>query len=83
MAGSFSFSFHYRSLAAAVAGALVELHAPTGQIIDINPAYVSSMRAPLDTSGRWARGVRCIIVMANGRFNAVAEDCDTVREKMK
>lgn len=75
-------------LASLLAISLVELHGPTGQLIEINPAEVSSLRTPLDsnftTSQRhWAKGAHCIIVMSNGGFIAVAEECATVRDKLK
>jgi len=66
-------------LAAAIA--LIELHGPSGQVVGINPAEISSVRSPIEDSGRWAEGAHCVIVMTNGRVNAVAEDCDTVMRK--
>jgi len=74
------------SLALILALVFVELHGPTGQVLEINPAEVSSLREPLDESvGRhhWGRGTHCVVVMANGGFNAVAEDCATVLKKLE
>lgn len=69
--------------AAALALALVELHGPTGQVLDINPALVSSLRMPIDTGGQhWGKNVRCILVMSYGGFVAVAEDCALVVRKL-
>jgi len=62
--------------------ALVELHGPTGQVIAINPEQVSSLRAPLDVKGHWGQRTRCVVVMSNGRFNAVTEDCVTVERML-
>jgi hypothetical protein len=62
--------------------ALVELHGPSGQVLQINPAEVSSLRAPVDATGHWGEGTRCVIVMTNGRSNAIAEDCDTAARKL-
>jgi len=67
---------------AIAAVALVELHAPSGQVIAINPSQVSSLRAPLDVSGHWGKGTRCVVVMSNGGFNAVVEDCATVERML-
>jgi hypothetical protein len=66
-------------LAALLAVAFVELHGPSGQVLEINPALVSSIRQPLDVAGprHWAHGTRCVIVMSNGMFLAVSEDCPT------
>ena len=74
--------------AAVLAGAgvtLVELHGPGGQPLDINPAEVSSVRAPLNGGNRahWGPDTRCVLVMSNGRFNAVTESCETVLEKLR
>jgi hypothetical protein len=71
-------------VALAVAVALVEFHGPAGHRIEINPAEVSSLREPMDIPrGHWARGTRCVIIMTNRMFNAVAEDCLTVEQKLE
>lgn len=64
--------------------ALVELHTPNGRLIEINPAEVSSLRTPLDIGGHHhlAPGTHCVIVMSNGGFIAVAEDCADVERKL-
>jgi uncharacterized protein YlzI (FlbEa/FlbD family) len=63
---------------------LVELHAPNGHPVEINPAEVSSLREPVDeATHHWFPGTRCIIVMSNGRFYAVAENCEAVKEKLE
>jgi hypothetical protein len=65
--------------------ALVGLHTPNGHVFEINPAEISSAREPLDLGrGRhWADGTHCVLVMTNGRFNAVAETCAEVESKME
>jgi len=65
---------------ASIALALVRLHGPNGREIDVNPMEIASLRAPLDIKSHWAEGVNCIVVMSSGRFNAVSETCDEVRE---
>jgi hypothetical protein len=66
--------------AAILAFHLVRLHGPDKQEIDINPHEVASLREPSSVSeGHFPKGIRCVIVMTNGRFNLVLEDCDTVR----
>ena len=64
--------------------ALVELHGPQGQRILVNPPEITSVREPrgLD-SGHWARGTKCLLLMADGRIITVVDDCDTVREKLE
>jgi hypothetical protein len=62
---------------------LIELSAPDGRPLDINPAEVSSVRQPMDMHhGHWAAGTRCVLVMTNGRMNAVAEPCNVVEQKL-
>jgi hypothetical protein len=70
-------------MTAKVAVVLIELTLPTGKHhIEINPAEISSVRQPADVNGHWAKGTNCIIVMTNGRFNAVIETCETVLMKI-
>ena len=66
--------------AVVIAFHLIQLHGPDGQDIDINPHEVASLREPGSMSGNHLpKGTRCIVVMTNGRFNMVKEDCDTVK----
>lgn len=68
---------------AILAIALVQLTGPTGGRIDINPAEVTSLRDPAAmTGGHWSQNVHCIAVMSNGRFIALREGCDEVRQKL-
>lgn len=67
----------------AVALLFVELHGPTGQTLYVNIAEISTLRQPVENSSHWAKGVRCVLVMTNGKFLAVAEDCATVKRKLE
>ena len=61
--------------------ALVQFTTPNGDRIDINSAEITSLREPHgSTEMHWAQGTRCIIVMSNGKFIAVHEDCSSVRK---
>ena len=72
------------TLAGAVAVALVQLTGPDSQRIDVNPAEVTSVREPRGVdAGHWAKGTRCLVVMASGKFIAVAEDCASVRQRLE
>ena len=63
-----------------VAVVLIRLTGPDGQRIDINALDVTSIREPRGIDrGHWVVGTRCLVVMLNGKFIAVHEDCDTVR----
>jgi hypothetical protein len=61
---------------------LVQLTTPNGKRhLHINPNEVSTVREPHDGAlGHYGKGTNCVLVMANGRFNAVRETCDEVRE---
>lgn len=63
---------------------LVELHGIGGQVIYINPPEVTSVREPrgLD-SGHWVAGIRCLLLMADGKFITVTEPCTEVRHKLE
>lgn len=71
------------TIATLVAVTLVELHGPTGHLLEVNPAAVSSLRAPIDIKSHWAKNTRCVLVMTNGKYIAVTEDCLTVTQKLK
>jgi hypothetical protein len=64
--------------------ALIELHGPAGQRIFVNPSEVTSIREPHGIDqGHWAKGTRCLVVMADGKFLTVTEACDEVRQKLE
>ena len=65
--------------------ALVGLHTPNGHVFEINPAEISSAREPRDVGGgqHWANGTHCVLIMTNGRFNAVAETCVEVESMIE
>ena len=71
------------SLLAQLVVTLVELHTPNGHPVEINAREISSLRQPLDVSGHWTKGTGCILVMTNGKFNGVQENCDAVRKKLE
>ena len=59
---------------------LVLVHAPNGDEIEINPNEISSIREPREAGDTaFHKGVRCVLVMTNGRFIGTAEDCRTVK----
>ena len=60
---------------------LVELHGPAGQRYFVNPQQITTVRQPIATDRQYfGTGTRCIIVMTNGKFVAVADACDQVRQ---
>lgn len=63
---------------------LVVLSGPEGQIVRINPSQVVSVREPRNTAeGHFNKDVRCLIHMADGKFVAVTETCDIVRQLLE
>jgi len=61
---------------------LVLLTGAGGQVIEINPAMVVSVRAPAARE-YFARGTRCIVTTVDGKFVTVQETCDTVRRLLE
>ena len=61
---------------------LIELTGPAGQVILVNPAEVVTVRAPRVTE-HFGPGIRCLINTADGKFTAVIEVCEVVRELMR
>jgi hypothetical protein len=66
-----------------VALKLVLLHGPGGQIIEINPDQVVTLREPRMFEGHIPPGTNCVVNMADGKFNLVQEACATVRDMME
>jgi hypothetical protein len=64
------------------AGLFIQLTTPNGHRLDMNPRGISSLRDPIDISSHWAKGTHCIVVMTNGRFNAVGDTCAKVRREI-
>jgi len=65
-----------------IAVLLVEFTGPDNQPIDINPMAVVSLRPPR-SGDHFAKGGKCLIHTADGKFIAVIEDCDMVRAKLQ
>jgi hypothetical protein len=58
---------------------LIRLHTPEGKEIAVNAASVVTLRAPRTEEEHFPKGAKCILNMADGKFNLVVEDCETVR----
>ena len=67
--------------AAIAAFHLIQLHGITGDEIDINPHEISSIREPggVASEGHFAKGIKCLLFMTNGKVTGVTEDCKTVK----
>lgn len=62
----------------------IELHGPDGQLVMINTHEITSLRQPtsFDMRRYFTKGARCIVITAEGRFIAVVESCQTIREQI-
>jgi hypothetical protein len=61
--------------------ALIPFTGPDSQRIDLNPSEIVSVRPPRSTE-HFGEGIRCLIHTVDGKFVAVIEDCDTVRQRL-
>lgn len=63
---------------------LLALHGGDGQVYYVNTAHISSLRQPIkgDVERYFAQHVRCIVSTDNGKFIAVIETCDDIRNKL-
>jgi hypothetical protein len=62
---------------------LIQLHGPDGQVIDINPSEVSSLREPRKTEDHFPKGTNCVVIMTNSRISLVVEDCEVIRSEIE
>jgi hypothetical protein len=65
--------------------AMLQLHGPGGQVIDINPDHITTLRQRHlgKLEEHLAKEVRCIIKMSDGSFNLVVEDCELIRKEIE
>lgn len=64
-----------------VAVDLIEVHGPDGQRAYVNTHEISSLREPADKDLRqhFPPKVHCVVMTTNGKFLAVTETCDQIR----
>ena len=70
---------------------LIVLHAPDGREVDVNPDEITSLQGKTATDDDdrdkkhrvFAPGANCVINLSDGKFAAVQEECETVREMIK
>jgi hypothetical protein len=64
---------------------LISVHGPGGQGIEINVREISSIRQVREVADmHFSKDIRCIVIMTNGKFIGVMEDCqEVVRRIMK
>jgi len=61
-----------------VAVHFISLHTPEGEEVTMNVGEISSIRQPREAEGHVADGVRCLLIMTNGKLNGVTETCREV-----
>jgi hypothetical protein len=60
---------------------LLQVQGMNGQMIDINPREITNIQEPSDKLLH--EGVHCSIVMTNGKFISLSEECSSLRAKLK
>jgi len=68
--------------AAYVAVHLLKLTGLDGQIIEVNPEQIVSIRVPRD-EGTLHSGIRCLIHTTDGKFIAVLETCEVIQKLLE
>jgi hypothetical protein len=67
-----------------VAVQFIVLHTVEGHEVYIEPSHVTSLMVKRDDPRRvMHERVNCLVVMSNGRFLSVAEDCASVRKRLE
>jgi hypothetical protein len=75
-----------RALFATALTYLIVLHDPHGRGIAINAKLITHLLEARDdrtTNKHFAKGLKCMVNMVDGKFIAVIEECQTVRQLMK
>lgn len=60
---------------------LVRFHGPDGQIIDISPQHVVSIRNPRHVD-LVAEDIKCLLHTDDGKAIAIIEDCETAYRRL-
>ena len=61
---------------------LLQLTGPGGQMIEVNPSEVVSLRE-VRVMDHFAPGIKCVINTVDGKFVTVQETCEHVSEMIK
>lgn len=72
------------ALNGAIILALIQLHAPDGHPIWLNPNEILELHSVRDEhSGHFAKGAQCLIGMSDGKTVQTQEPCDEVTKKIR
>ena len=62
---------------------LVLVHSPNGDVIEINPDQIVSLRAAApgkeEADRLYHKSVKCLIITADGKSIPAIEDCNTIK----
>jgi hypothetical protein len=70
------------TIAALIAVHLITLTGPDGQVIELNPLTVSTLRTVRGTD-HFSAGTRCIVFTTDGKNINVGETCQKVHELLE
>ena len=63
---------------------LILLHAGDGQVVDVNPDQITSLRSPREKHDKlFPPNTECLIYLTDGKFVAVQEECSTVKKTIE
>ena len=62
--------------------AFVTLTGPDGQVINMNPDEIVSLRTSRGED-HFAKGTRCLVTTTDGKYSTVREACDLVLERIQ
>jgi hypothetical protein len=62
---------------------LVRLTGTDGQLIEINPEEVVSVRAPGSIAEHLHPNTRCVVYTSDGKFISVRDECQDVQKKLE
>jgi hypothetical protein len=62
---------------------LIRLIGTDGELIEINPEEVVSVRAPGTVAGHLHPRTRCVIYTTDGKFISVQNECEEVQKKLE
>ena len=67
-----------------IAFLLIILHASDGQIVQINPDQITSIRTPREHHETlFPPHTHCMVNLTDGKFIAVREDCEAVKKMIE
>lgn len=61
---------------------LLQFTGPDGQLIEVNPAGIVSIRSPRRAE-HFTAGIHCIIFTSDNKYLAVLESCQQVEEMLR